>query len=71
VSVIQEDSSDAALRDVIGDELAPERKKVVARELLKRRRNSERQAWLSRHGWVAAPLVAVAGAAALVFKRRK
>jgi len=39
--VVQEDSSDAALREVIADDLAPERKKAVAREVLKRRRHSE------------------------------
>jgi hypothetical protein len=71
MSVIQEDSSDAALRDLIDDEFAPERKKVVAREILKRRRHSERQAWLARHGWAAAIIGAFAGLAALVFRKRR
>jgi hypothetical protein len=71
VSVVQEDCSDAALRDLINDDAAPERKKVVAREILKRRRHSEREAWLARHGWAAAIIAAFAGLAAWVFRKRR
>jgi hypothetical protein len=71
VSVIQEDSADAALRDVIDDEFAPERKKAVAREILKRRRHSEREAWLARHGWVAALLAAFAAVATFFVRKRQ
>jgi hypothetical protein len=69
--VVQEDSPDAALREVIADDLAPERKKAVAREVLKRRRHSEREAWLARHGWVAALLAAFASLAAIVVGKRR
>jgi hypothetical protein len=71
VSLVQEDSSDAALRDLINDDLAPERKKAVAREILKRRRQSEREAWLARHGWAAAVIAAFAALATFFIRKRQ
>ncbi len=71
MSVIQEDCSDAALRDVINDDAASERKKTHAREILKRRRQSEREAWLARHGFAAAIIAAFAGLAAMVFRKKR
>jgi hypothetical protein len=68
--VIQEDCSNAALRDLIGDDAVPERKKAVAREMLRRRRHEERQAWLARHGFVAAVIAVVAGLAAIFVRKR-
>jgi hypothetical protein len=71
VSVIQDDCSDAALRDLINDDAASERKKAVAREVLKRRRTGEREAWLARHGFVAALAAALAGLAAFFIRKRR
>jgi len=72
MSLLQEDCSDAALRDIIDDDRVPERKKAVAREMLRRRRHEAREAWLARHGFVAALVAAFASLAALVMgKRRK
>jgi hypothetical protein len=71
LSVVQENSSDAALRGVIADDLAPQRKKAVAREVLKRRRHNEREAWLARHGWVTALLAALAGLATIIVGKRR
>jgi hypothetical protein len=71
VSVVQEDSSDAALRDLINDDAEPERKKVVAREILKRRRQEQREAWLARHGWAAAVITAFAALATFFIRKRQ
>lgn len=69
MSVIQEDCSDAALRDLIDDDAVPERKKAVAREMLKRRRREAREAWLARHGWIAALVAAIAALATFCGRR--
>ena len=71
MSVIQEDCSDAALRDVINDDAASERKKTVAREILKRRRQTGRAAWLARHGFAAALIAAFAGLGAFILRNRR
>jgi hypothetical protein len=69
--VIQDDCSDSALREIIDDDAAPERKKVVAREMLRRRRHEAREAWLARHGFVAALIGALAGLAAFFVGRSR
>jgi hypothetical protein len=71
MSLIQDDCSDAALRDIISDDLVPERKKAVAREMLRRRRHGAREAWLARHGFVAALIGAIAGLAAFFVGRSR
>jgi hypothetical protein len=71
VSVIQDDCSDSALREIIDDDSVPERKKVVAREMLRRRRHEAREAWLARHGFVAAIVAAFAGLAAFFVGRSR
>ena len=69
--MIQEYCSDAALRDLIDDDAVPERKKAVAREMLKRRRREAREAWLARHGFVAAVVAVFAGLAAIVVRKSR
>jgi hypothetical protein len=71
VSLIQDDCSDEVLRDIIDDELVPERKKAVAREMLRRRRHVAREAWLARHGFVAALIGAIAGLVAIIVGKRR
>jgi hypothetical protein len=66
--------SDEELAEVINDPAASERKKSIAREVLRRRREDERQAWLSRHSWVAVLVTAftgIAGVAAIIFGKRR
>jgi hypothetical protein len=71
MSVIQDDCSDSALREIIDDDAVPERKKVVAREMLRRRRHEAREAWLARHGFVAALIGVIAGLAAFFVGRSR
>ena len=68
--MIQDDCSDKDLHAVIHDDAAPERKKAVAREVLRRRRQEGRKAWLARHAWVAAVIAAFTAVAAF-FVRAK
>jgi hypothetical protein len=68
--VVEDGCSDKALQAVIHDDATPERKKAIAREVLRRRRQEEREAWLSRHAWVAA-VIAAFTAVATFFVRAK
>jgi hypothetical protein len=67
--MVQDDCSDKDLHAVLHADAAPERKKVVAREILRRRRQEERKAWLARHAWVAT-VIAVFTAVASLFRAK-
>jgi hypothetical protein len=47
------------------------RKKAVAREVLRRRREESRRGWLRRHGLIATILAAVAAVGAVLFRKRR
>jgi hypothetical protein len=50
--------------------IAPTRH-LVAREMLRRRRHEAREAWLARHGFVAALIGVIAGLAAFFVGRSR
>jgi hypothetical protein len=68
--MIGDDCSDKDLHALIVDEAAAERKKAVAREVLKRRREEERKAWLARHAWVAAVIAAFTAVAGFFIRAK-
>lgn len=68
--MVQDYRSDETLFDIINTAGASERKKVTAREILKRRHHSQREAWLARHTWVAVLVTAVAALATLFLRKR-
>jgi hypothetical protein len=69
--VIQDHRSDDALQDVIDAEGVSERKKATASEILRRRHQEKREAWLARHGLIAAVIAAFAALAGFFARKRR